>query len=447
MSLTVTQRPSIVFESETARWNAVKNPILYKMQRKDFTFNQINNSGGFVQLQFNAVDLTTSFEIGDSVYVKSDNGVYDILGTITASSFSTNTLVTINQSYISSAPGGFVNSFTLRPNYRVQVDIYNSDDELLTEYPLFVPVSSKGMITLNVSPILRAYLNHEIGFAIGSDVAEDTNAFVKFYIKYTEVWTDSAESQTDDVVNQFFATLAAMQIPAANGGNIAPYTVPETEFLTKLDNPVMWRGYPMLLSAIISEDVGSDVYLFAEGDMSLPGDYSGKQIAFDLNEIITDQTPSEIDVVIGQETSGGDDISETLTVKIREACDNPVMLIGRNSLGGFIQWMFDVNQEYSFENADGVKSKRLLLYTDDLTLNEWEALQDFITLGEVYKNNIVELTADINKTSTRVNNQVYVIGTDGSLIGVIVQPRMPTTQTQQNRHTFELEIEYPEIFA
>src|SRR5687767_15834608 len=107
MSLIVTQRPSIAYNSETARWNAVKNPILYKMQRKDFAFNQVNNSGGFIQLQFNAVNLVSSFDVGDSVYVKSDNGIYALAGLVTARSFSTNTLVTIDQSYVSAAPGGF----------------------------------------------------------------------------------------------------------------------------------------------------------------------------------------------------------------------------------------------------------------------------------------------------------------------------------------------------
>lgn len=70
-------------------------------------FNQVNNSGGFIQLQFNGVDLTEYFKRGKYVKVISTNLVYNnVYAEITAVSFSTNTLVTLDQSYISAAPGG-----------------------------------------------------------------------------------------------------------------------------------------------------------------------------------------------------------------------------------------------------------------------------------------------------------------------------------------------------
>ena len=329
MSLTVTQRPSIIFESQTSRWNAVKNPILYKMQRKDFTFNQVNNSGGFIQLQFNATNLVSSFDVGSSVYVKSDNGVYDVFGVVTARSFSTNTLVILDQSYISAAPGGFVNNFTLRPGYKIEIEIYNSDDVSLSEYPLYVPASTRGSITINISPVLRANLSHDFSLD-GSQVYDDSAAYLKFYIKYREIWNESAESQTDDNANQFFATLAAMQIPASNGGNIAPYVIPEVDFLTKLDTMVVWRNYPSLLAVIVNEDISSDVYLDTGNDSSLAADYSGKQIVFDLNEIVSDQSVQSLDVIVSQDTSGADPVSEVLPVEMRDACDNPIMLIARS---------------------------------------------------------------------------------------------------------------------
>lgn len=70
-------------------------------------FNQVNNSGGFVQLQFNGVDLTEYFVRGKVVKFISTNLVYNnVYGEITSVSFSTNTLVTLDQSYVSAAPGG-----------------------------------------------------------------------------------------------------------------------------------------------------------------------------------------------------------------------------------------------------------------------------------------------------------------------------------------------------
>lgn len=446
MSLTVTQRPSILYNSEVSRWNALRTPVLYKMQRKDFTFNQVNNSGGFVQLQFNAIDLTTSFDVGSLVHIKSDNNVYDIFGTVTARAFSTNTTVTIDQSYISAAPGGFVNNFTLRFGYKVEVNVYNLDNELINEEPFWFPASTRGLVSIDVATIIKNSLTADIPSDLtgSEEVFEDTD-YTGFYIKYRELWSDSAESQIDDVANQFYGVLAALQIPSLYGGNLAVYAVPDVLFLTRFDAPVMWRGYPFLLSAIVNEEVASDVVLSTDDDDSAAEDLSGKLVHFDLNQIISDQDIDAVDVAIYEETSPGNPISEVKTIEMREACDNPVMLMARNSLGGVVQWLFDTNQDLSYEDDNSIKSKHLVLFTDNLTINQWEALQDFITLGEVYRNNITEFTSETIKTSTRMDQQVYVVYPDGTKVGVIVLPGRNKTQTRQVKHSFEIEIEFPEV--
>lgn len=442
MSLTVTQRPSITFESQTSRWNCVRNPILYKMTRRDYTYNQANDNGGFMQLQFTGVDIASSFSVDDSVYTSTANW-----GTVTASIFSGgNTLVTLDIVYTTSSTG-YVNNLTTRVMYRVEVEVYDISNTLLNESPFRYTPDSRGNLVINIASILKAELYPDFTAPLGStEIFDEDNIYIGFYIKYREVWIDSAESQTDDVANQFFATLSARQIPAANGGNLAEYAIPQVSFLTKLDTFVMWSGYPAVLSVIINEDVGSNIYLATDQDQTASSLSSGKQLAFDLNQIITDQTVDEEFAQVFEETSGADPISDELPIEIRDACENPVLLQGRNSLGGVISWLFEENQEYTFSHSDGIKAKRMRLSTDDLTLNQWEALQDFFTLGEVYRNNITELTYETIKTATRMDNQVYVVGADGSKIGVIVVPRQPLTETKQVKHTFEIEIEFPEIF-
>lgn len=585
MSLTVSQRPSTTVGSETSKWNAVGNPILYKMQRKDFTFNQVNNSGGNIQLQFNAVNVAASFAVGDTIYIKSDNDEYDLFATVTASAFSTNTLVTVNSAYTSTAPGGFTNNDDLRPGYRVETELYrSSDNTLISETILENSPNRYGQVTINVSTILRNYLSpdNDANLTGTTKVFNNTNAYVGFYIKYREVWLESAESQTNDSSNQFFAVLGARQIPAAYGGNMGEYAViPDADeilndtsfntnwtnqgglndawdleatkmsvgldvagsqrvrrsltfeaghsysinvvgeltgggaqmdlsafiggsqqvviftdrddagafditidfvadfdssffefyaecfdadtveihdviisevgtvkFLTRLERPVMWAGYPFLVGIIVNEDVSSNVYLTAGEDSTTPSDHSGKLIEFDLNQIVTDQTVDSFDITLFEDGSIDDpQVSEVLEVEVRTACDNPVMLLGRNSLGGPLQWLFDVSQEYTFDYGNGKKNKRLVLTAQNLTINQWEALQDFITLGEVYRNNIVELTSSTIKTHTRVGQQVYTIDEDGNKIGVIVIPTRNATKTRQLKHQFEIEIEFPETFT
>lgn len=77
-------------------------------------FEQVNNDGGNIQVQFNGVDKSSDFTIGTSLRVLSDNGVYDVTANITAVSFSTNTVVTIDSPYVSAAPGGAVNRGTYK---------------------------------------------------------------------------------------------------------------------------------------------------------------------------------------------------------------------------------------------------------------------------------------------------------------------------------------------
>jgi len=356
------------------------------------------------------------------------------------------TLVTINQSYISAAPGGYTNNLSTRPLYAVEVSVYDDLGELLNDSPFRYVPDSKGNLLIDVAAILKANLIADFShnLTLGAAAYSETNVYRKFYIMYREVWTGSAESEIDDSSNQFFAVLGAMQIPSANGGNMAIYSVPEVKFLTKLTTFVMWRGYPSLLGLIVNEDSGNyHINTGVDNSPAIP--FVGQIIVYDLNEVIVDQTISDTTAQVIDDTPSN--ISEVIPVELRDSCENPIMLMGRNSLGGPLQWMFDENQEYTFDYGNGIKAKRMRLFADDLTINQWEALQDFFTLGEVYKNNIREFTSETIKTATRTDNQVYVIDPDGNMIGVIVVPRQPSTETKQVKHTFEIEIEYPELFA
>lgn len=227
MSLTVTQRPYQTINSERSSWNAVGNPILYKMQRKDFTFASITDSGGFVRLVLSSSfgNVASSFVVNDVVYFITDGGVYDTTGTVTASSYSApNTLVTLSTAYISSSTG-FVNNDDLRPLYAVDVDVYDLSNTLINAESFRYTPTSKGALTIDISAILRPEMIADNNSDLtGSDEAfADTNAYQGFYIKYTEVWTGSANSVNNDSEYDMYSILGAMQIPSDYGGNIYNY--------------------------------------------------------------------------------------------------------------------------------------------------------------------------------------------------------------------------------
>jgi hypothetical protein len=446
----VLQRP--VLNSST--WNAVGNPVVYKFQRKDFTFNQVNDNSGDLQLQFNSVNIASSFTVGDIIYVKSDNNLYDLFAEVKASTFSTNTLVTLETPYVNSAPGGYANNMTKRANYRLEVNLYDLDDVLLTETFVYSP-TRKGYLLVNVSGMIRPELLPVIEYT-GPSPESDLTIFKAFYISYKEVWTGSSNSATDDDSNPIRAVLASMQIPSATGGNMEDYATwaagsPDRlqKFLTRFDKLTAWRGWPFFVGFIANEqfsDVGIGAKLInLDGTLhSEPFEPAviGAVNIFDIFDLFNEDSVlfREILIQLTEDVS-----SEEKTIELKDACRNPVMLLARNSLGGPLQWLFDSSQEYTHDYGGGRKAKRLVLTAERLTITEWEALEEFIGLGEVYRENIIELTPEVDATSRRIGKQVYVLNPDGSKIGVIAIPTRNTTFTRRVKHRFEIEIEFPEI--
>jgi len=377
MAITVSQRPSTTISGETSRWNAVNNPVIYKMSTNQYA----------------------------------------------------------------------------QSNYRLEIEVYNSANTLLTVSPLQYVPDSVGAFIIDISSVLRNNLVADFaGVLTGTtEVFDDANSYIKFYIKYQEKWDASAESQTSDIANQFFAVLGALQVPSLYGGNMALYAtfddgLPAAKFLTKLDTIKMWRGYPCLVSVIVGDGVTGNQYFATDNDTTTPADWSDKIITVDLDQVITTQTVDTTDLELYRDTSPDVLLTETKVVELLDACENPVLLTARNKLGGFIQWMFDVDQDYTFDYGNNIKAKRQVLKAYNLNINEWESLQDFISLGEVYRNNIVEFSSSTIKTSSRIGNQAYVIDSSGVKTGVIVIPTNNSTKTRQIKHYFEIEIEYPEEF-
>lgn len=447
MSLVITQRP-VITSPIVSRWNGVVTPILYKLCRKDFVFDQVNNNAGNVQLQFNGVNIASSFTVNDVVWVESDNAVYSASGLITASTYSApDTFVTVNIAYTAAAPGGYVNNNTTRLNYKAKIGVYTSS---LVGYLVLSP-DRKGDIIADISKVLKNNLVDDIDLDLttAADLYNDTGAYRSFYIDYAENWIGSTGSPTSDVANVYYCAYGGVQIPSLYGGNMVLFLINTTNqynFLTPFTTVSFWEGWPCLLSAIINVP-GVNTYLSDGTNNSTLAINDNELITYDINQFIT-PTSDTFNVAI-YEVAGPPAIrrSELKTVIVKEPCENPVMLMGRNYLGGLFTWMFSYSQDYTYVYEDGKKAKRAVLFAENLTLNEWESLHDFFSVGEIYKRNIVEFTNATLLTSKRIGSQVYQIDQDGNKLGVIVIQTGNSTRTRQTKHTFTIEIEYPEIFT
>jgi len=460
MAIVITQRPTQTISAETSYWNAVGNPIVYKLQRKDYVFNQVNDNGGFAEVQINGVNVTTEFFSGDVITVVSDNGVYDAFGAVTSRAFSGgNTLVRTDIPYTAAAPGGYLNNESTKSNYRIQINILDpATSGAINEDPCEYQPTPKGYLLLDVSGMVRPFISPDNNTALTpSAIVDDSTVYLNFVLGYTEIFTDSLETESVDT-DTITAVFGALQIPSLYGGNMALYAsfidgTPASKLLTKFDTPVMWRGWPFSISAIVSEEVTDNTAFRAiattagTNNIGTPADYSGKVIDAVMTGSAYDNATDTSFTIALRNTTASINLSETKTIELTDPCANPVLLMARNSLGGVLFWMFDFTQDYYYDYGNDVKARRKVLFANHLTINRWDALQEFVTLGDVYRNNIEEFTSSTIKTSTRIGQQVYAVNQDGTKVGVVVIPTRNLTKTKFRKHSFEIEIEYPEEFT
>ncbi len=442
-------------ENNESFWNEAGNPIVYQWQYGGIV-DQVNDNAGDAVLQFNGVDISALFTGGNNAYVNAPP--YVGLIPIDSSTFSGgNTLVQIGGGYLGNG-SGYAYDYDALQTYSLEVAIHRADNDVQIGVSL-TATGITGLVKVDVSGIIKAYLSADINQDLtnSEDYYLDDDGFISTYIIYTETINGVEQSPVDDSANPIYSVFGARQIPSIYGGNLGEYVTwidgdPVALFLTLFTRPKIFRGYPFLISSII--DIAGNAaldltYFDADGDSISSGNTDNISEAglyiFNIPEILS--IPDNAKTVVFRLFSGAETITGELTCDIVDTCENPIMLMARNSLGGVMQWVFEGSNEISPDYGGDIKAMRKVLFAENMTQNEWSCLQDFIRLGEIYRDNIIEFTADTIKTTSRIGSQVYIVEPDGSKIGVIVVPTRNRTETKQKRHKFEIEIEYPEEFT
>lgn len=478
------KRPSETIDGETSKWNAVANPVTYKFQRKDIAFDALDNYalGDPIKLKITGVTIAAAvnaaLNAGDPVTDGGTNPVFYVhfndpsylsgfyAGPTDAPAFDSGGDTFIDLVYVGgsdvpgtgASSGGYINSTGLG-NFGIEIQLYDGDTEgVLTTETFIQTASPSGEILFNAAPVLKSFLLADNNMDLEDDDWAGTPYEIDeqskhFYIHYRMVYDGSAESYTDDVSNKFFVILAGLNIPSAYGSNLAEYVTfqdgtPKAKWLTKLAKPVMWKGWPFSVEVIVGDLTPG--FLFevkkdgANAEATDPADINNKLVQLSMNGLadITDDT-EELEVKGYRYAT---QVTEELLVEVRHACSNPVMLLGRNAKGGPLYWLFGFRQVYSYTTGEGKKVKEMVLVADNLSQEQFEALQDFIRTGAFYNDYIGEFTADTIKTKSQEGNQVYVLSQDGAKIGVTVVPAETTTNTRKVQNYFELTIQFPEEF-
>lgn len=255
----VFERPLRTINGRLSFWVAASNPIIYGFQRKDQVITSVSSNAGRIRITVNGVDLTTEISAGDVLYLNSD-GVYDQNVTVTGISFSTNTIIDCNNDlFISATSGGFINLFS-RLFYFLEVQIFDeaTNENLFNTDFRYIP-DTKGIIRADFSIYLRELLSNLSTYTVVAENSRAEGFSQGFYIKYTEQWQGSSETQVDDVANPIWAVNAVRQIQQTLGQNLGEYVTfdlgQRAKFLTPFEVPKLWRDYPFSVSFIYSDAI------------------------------------------------------------------------------------------------------------------------------------------------------------------------------------------------
>lgn len=453
-------------------WVAAFNPVVYEFVRGDDNVNDIllTSPSKLVMDTLVAADFPANRKIKlrdkYSLEVQGDlqDGVFSVLSATGSPATVTlnETLVQVNNKF------GLVVIDELRVNWRLEVEVYRNDegslgvgDLLLTPNPLIYASPADGDINIDVSTILASQFDFDSVLPLSLDqggVFADFGRFIAFYIKTTEVFDGSSESQKDDSsIFTGFAVAASLDQNDKYGSNLADF-VPhdnrpvgqKAKYLQKMSRPAIWRGqpwgvhfcYPILVTSSAELeyfDAGGNT-LSTETVTVPTGRYLGKMMA-DISAVPATAVTAELQMIRSATNE-----MELLTIDIFDPCENPVYIEWVNSLGGDSYWMFDFNyartigaeniedilvnatnylaDQERYTQTGGDRLVDLALTAKDIPVNNWEALSEILS-------------------SPRVNWIISVDGNTFRRVSVRVTSKTASRDVRQSFNNFEITIGLP----
>lgn len=443
------------------------NPIIYNLLREDYQFDQINDNGGDAQFQINGVDLTSYFEVGDSIYAEGNGG-----GTITVMDFTAgNTYITADIPFTSSS-AGYINNNSKRTDHQIQVEVFDYDTDESLGPRIIVEAGEDGTAKADISGVVKSFLYPDWEDVALNEVEAGTSK--KVYISTQEFYDDTLWIESSDSANPIIAVFGFIPLLLnsppnftryAHGGNLLSYFPLDSsrKFLNRFLSPSLWRGYPFSISFIWPESIASidrrvkqydsegnelsdDLEPLESGFGSVSGDTFQPDRVHRLS--VGTIHADAVEILLSLE-SAAVQITEEITIKVKDHCEVPILLFWKNCLGGDQFWLFDESQEYEHTYPSGRKVKRIQLFSDNLTLDEWDGLNDMHSVTDIIASNIVdyELSNTVDKTHFRNDQQVFIISSDAEKVGVITVASGDETKTIYKKHAIQVTIELPEFFT
>jgi len=397
--------------SETCKWNAASNSIVFKFQRRDFTVTSIVDDGsGFAKVTISGtVPSGYSVKVDDYICLIGDvglspptdvTGVYQVTNVTSANVFTIDLPYTFDVSgtmYLNFNSGVYQTGYTRKYiNYYLEVKVnFTPPNGTQSQVGIKrVHAQPDGTIVVNLQSMLEGCVTADFEPDYNATGFEQNDTMWGSYnISYQEFYEGSSGGGAS--LTGYYITNSAKQIQETYGQNMGvyfsslnslqickwlePYN-PNTQYHYQM-RLRMWKGLPFELSIIWSELLTSAGIMlmtnyYADNDQFQTYNRTGPYTyAIGVNhlKVIDDSWCDSGYNMIGfvlQKRTGTirspiyTTISEEQLVYI-ECCipRNPLYLRWSNQLGNYNYWCFSYNQEYSKQTGNAVLMER---YVEEL---------------------------------------------------------------------------------
>jgi hypothetical protein len=250
MALTVISTPEYN-EAYTSYWLATECPILFGLQRADYTAITQSASGGHLSIQFTAA---FTGNVGDQVSVY--NHFNDTMSTGLVTNVAGDTIIT-DIEWVATMDIHYCNNNTVRGGYYFEAQLtINGAVNALT---VTASPDTFGYADLDISGVLQTMTTTaKVGDNTDTIMAE-TNKSGYFIIAFRECWYESDESYTAEGNNWRYAEFVRSTEQGCNLYEYVPQVDPldateyHVPFVNQFEKPVFFAGLPFDLSFIADE--------------------------------------------------------------------------------------------------------------------------------------------------------------------------------------------------
>lgn len=376
-----------------SRFLAAFAPCLWIFERSDDKITLIDSNAGKMRITMDTLG-SGSFTAGDQLFVR-DHYKHDRIVTVNSAT-GTPAAVTMNDNFIDSVGHAWMISNKIRPQYRLEVEIYDDTDNSLLVGPLVYHSPQNGVILFDISEALQSLLSFEVMTTrTRADLLEayvENNRQKKIYIKWLEKWTGSSETQQSE--NGLFEPTvigASRDFNTYGGAALIEYEAhgarPESnpaKFLTKARKLKAWKDYPLSVHFLYhditasSYGTGANVYIkYYEADgtlndtqtLALPDTFSERMVRVTIPTAGLDEAvvSAQVQIVRGAEAY---QYTEALQIEFVPVCSNPLYISFVNSLGADSYMLLDKDYqvEPTIDGAEAFRSPSPEIYNQNDTL-------------------------------------------------------------------------------